>query len=521
MTTKTAELKFRALFLVLAFSLVGCQQEEFFEKELAPVTPGSSVDSDNPNPGNPATSGGSEGGSGSEPSLIPIPGGQTSGGSVGGSSGDTSGGSTSAGSTTGGSTGDSTTGGSTGGSSTGSTTGGSTGSTTGGSNTQPPVEQPPVVQPPVEQPPVVQPPVEQPPVVQPPVEQPPVVQPPVVQPPVVQPPVVQPPVEQPPVVQPPVVQPPVVQPPVVQPPVEQPPVVQPPVVQPPIGIIQPPMERNHEDSFSQLDDSDKKIDILWVMDNSGSMKPFQDALARNFRVFINDFIHRKIDFKMAITNTDCSSASKCGAPVPGSLESLTAVQANGNPQAFISTFQNHIRVGTNGSGRERGLQAAEAFLDKHAHRAFRNDSRLAIVFVSDEEDQSVKSAQEYLNRYLEEKSLLGSDYVRAYSIVNKGSCRNGNGILCGYDRYAYQSDRTNGIIADMNGNFAPILAEMGSDLQNLLDSFTLTHTPIAGSVVVKVNGVVTQEWTLQGRNLKFNNGHIPAVGSNISVSYKY
>ncbi len=405
MKTLTFELNFRALFFVLAFALVGCNKEEFYEKEYLenPFAPELEV---------PETNGGYDGSTVGGSTV----GGNTDGGStvggttVGGSTvgGNTDGGSTVGGNTDGGSTvGGTTVGGSTGGTTTGTTAGG----TVGGGN--------------------------------------------------------------------------------------------------PVS--------DWSESFTQVADSEKKVDIAWIVDDSGSMGDDQTSLANNFDSFIRNFITRGIDFKMGITTTDCSTEAKCGAAVPGSLESLTAVQANGNPQAFISTFKAHIKVGTSGSSRERGLFAAEKFLDRYAQQHYRADSRLVLVFVTDEEDQSPQSVQYYLNRYLAEKANLGADYVRAYSIVKTNCTTPG----CQFARYAHQSNNTGGTISNIDGNFASTLSDMGADIQNLIDSFSLSHTPVAGSLVVKVNGVVVTEWTLDGRNLKFNQGHVPAVGANIQVSYQY
>ena len=416
MKTLTNELSFRALFFVLAFGLVGCNKEEFYEKEYLenPFAPEMEVpETDGGWDGGSTVGGNTDGGSTVGGSTV---GGNTDGGStVGGNTdggstvgGNTDGGSTVGGNTVGGTTdGGSTVGGSTGGTSTGSTAGG----TVGGGN--------------------------------------------------------------------------------------------------PVS--------DWTDSFTQVADSDKKVDIAWIVDNSGSMGDDQASLANNFDSFIRNFITRGIDFKMGITTTDCSTADKCGAAVPGSLESLTAVQANGNPQAFISTFKAHIQVGTNGSSRERGLFAAEKFLDRYAQAHYRSDSRLVLVFVSDEEDQSPQSTQYYLNRYLAEKAHLGADYVRAYSIV-KTNCQTAG---CQFARYAYQSNNTGGSILNLDGNFASTLTEIGTDIQNLIDSFSLSQTPVAGSLEVRVNGVISTQWTLDGRNLKFNQGHVPAVGANIQVKYQY
>lgn len=277
-----------------------------------------------------------------------------------------------------------------------------------------------------------------------------------------------------------------------------------------------------DESFNQVADSDKKLDIVWVVDNSGSMGDEQASLANNFDVFIRDFIYRGFDFRMGITTTDTSHPSMAGAAVPGSLESLTAIQANANEQAFISNFKNKIQVGTRGSGNEKGLAAMENFLNRYETSWMRQDAYLVMVFVSDEEDQSAKTKEEYLARYLQAKQAAGAGYVKAYSIVNTQPCQTGNGITCGYERYAYQANQTAGTVTDIKDNFAAVLQDMGQSIINLLDTFPLAHDPILASVEVRVNGVIQANgWTIENRQLKFNAGSVPAVGATVQVRYQY
>ncbi|MBO9667186.1 MAG: hypothetical protein J7501_10280, partial [Bdellovibrio sp.] len=48
----------------------------------------------------------------------------------------------------------------------------------------------------------------------------------------------------------------------------------------------------------------KKIDILWIVDNSGSMESSQANLASNFQSFIARFNQSNHDFHMAVATTD-------------------------------------------------------------------------------------------------------------------------------------------------------------------------------------------------------------------------
>lgn len=232
----------------------------------------------------------------------------------------------------------------------GGNTGGNGGGNTGGGGTTTP---PPVVtNPPV----IVDPPV----VVNPPV----VVDPPVV----VTPPVI---------VTPPVV---VVPPVIVDPPV----VVTPPITDPVVIL------NDRSEIFTQNTGKKGDVDILWVIDDSGSMADEQDSLGRNFQSFIDQFLVKGIDFKMAITTTDGTS-SRNGKMV-GDSSLLTSAAAKQNKTAFISNFKKLVNVGTRGSGVEQGLKTSAAFMDRYASSFLRSDAFLVVVYLSDEEDQSDKKS---------------------------------------------------------------------------------------------------------------------------------
>ncbi len=59
----------------------------------------------------------------------------------------------------------------------------------------------------------------------------------------------------------------------------------------------------------------RKVDILWVVDSSGSMAPKQARLAANFNGFINQLVtaNPPIDFHIAVTTTDTDDPAARGA----------------------------------------------------------------------------------------------------------------------------------------------------------------------------------------------------------------
>ena len=272
--------------------------------------------------------------------------------------------------------------------------------------------------------------------------------------------------------------------------------------------------------FHQADEETKQLDVVWIIDNSGSMSDEQTALGINFSAFIDDFILKDIDFKMAITTTDTSSESKKGKMVAGSDVKLTSAMAQTDPIQFKADFKNLIKVGTSGSGFEKGLAASEGFMEKYSNSFVRPDAYLAVVVVSDEEDQSPKAVAEYTDYLKTFKASAG--LVKVYSVVDVNNTNVGQGgISTGSERYKEASNRTAGLIANIRDDFYNVLTEMGESIINLLDSFALANAPVDGSLRVYVNSVETTSFTYDAATLsiKFNQGSLPPVGSEVKVTY--
>jgi hypothetical protein len=274
------------------------------------------------------------------------------------------------------------------------------------------------------------------------------------------------------------------------------------------------------ETFNQSANATKKLDIVWIIDNSGSMADEQDALGTNFSAFIDEFITKDVDFKMAITTTDVSSSYKKGRMVNGSDLKLTSAMAKQNENRFKDDFMNLVRVGTNGSGNEKGLEASEGFMQKYASSFLRQDAYLAVVILSDEEDQSPNLVSDYTNYLKSFKSEAG--LVKFYTIadINKTSAKS-SGITVGAERYKLASNQTAGVIANIRDDFYQSLTSMGDSILNLLDSFALGFEPVSGSLKVYVNGVLSSDYTYDAssRSIKFDPNHLPTVGSVIKVYY--
>lgn len=270
--------------------------------------------------------------------------------------------------------------------------------------------------------------------------------------------------------------------------------------------------------FTQDSTRTGDVDILWVIDDSGSMADNQDELARNFNNFITQFLDKNIDFKMAITTTDGTSTRN--GKMVGDSAKLTSASAIGNRTAFTNNFTKWVKVGTSGSGIEQGLKCASSFLDRYSASFLRPDAYLAIVFVSDENDQSEKKVSEYIDRF--QSTKVNKGMVKAYSIVTEKMPVNAQWETIG-TRYNEVSVATSGTMSEITEDFSGTLKDIGTQIVKLIDSFALTESPYNDTVQVYVNNTEAKSgWNFDAKNhsVKFDTNTIPPEGSKIEIRYK-
>jgi hypothetical protein len=152
-----------------------------------------------------------------------------------------------------------------------------------------------------------------------------------------------------------------------------------------------------------------KTDILFVIDDSGSMGEEQANLQANLSTFINDLANSAVqnDFQIGVTTTEIDgwdgsaiSGAVAGRLVDGPGTGAAAftgpyrILSSALPDAtLIAEFQNNVAVGTTGSGKEQPIRAARLALEQSgpggANEGFlRPGAKLAIVILTDEDDCS-------------------------------------------------------------------------------------------------------------------------------------
>ena len=280
--------------------------------------------------------------------------------------------------------------------------------------------------------------------------------------------------------------------------------------------IPDPIYYDNIDTFTQNSAEDAKIDILWVIDDSGSMGDNQEELGRNFDAFINEFIQRDVDFRMAITTTDADYLS---GQMRGDWTRMTSQAAQDDENDFLDYFNETVQVGVNGSITEQGLYTAMSFTQRHSS-FMRDDAIFIVVILSDEEEQSGVSVLDYYNYFTSLKSNPGM--VKVNSIVAFEDNNSWLGDETRGERYIQLSNMTNGISADIESDFYTTLTDMGGKIVDLIDSFILSEKPVENSIIVRVNGIIVNDYTYdeQNRTISFNAGSVPAEGSEVEITYK-
>jgi hypothetical protein len=267
------------------------------------------------------------------------------------------------------------------------------------------------------------------------------------------------------------------------------------------------------DEFEQ--DEVTSADILFVIDNSGSMGVWQTALTDNFSAFIGVFAVTGVDYQIAVITTD-------DATFQGPILSDTTPDLE-------AEFTSQAIAGTYGSSMEKGLHYAELATMSGGDAApgstfLREDAKFIIIFVSDEKDWSSKIDLEYATHF---KSLKATDSMAVTHAVVGDSPTGCSSSTTSWARADYGEGYIE--VSDlMGGEFVSLCAEdWGAELEGLAHdsilnrSFELTDIPYEETIVVEVDGSEVSDWTYNDieNSVDFMGTYVPESGTEIEISY--
>ncbi len=240
---------------------------------------------------------------------------------------------------------------------------------------------------------------------------------------------------------------------------------------------------------------DPSVDILFVIDNSGSMQPHQTNLSNNVNRFIQSFVKKNgLDFHIGVVTTDMdNSGFGHSGPCCGVL--------TGNPQFvqpstpnFAQALARNMVVGTDGSAQEQSFGPVIAALTEPNLSVgnvgfYRSKAHLAIIFVTDAEDQTPVPIDSFLNFLVALKGDTAK--VSVYGAIVPSAETN-----CDRDEpfstpkriealLSKVSNAGNNILSLCSPDYGNRLASLGDDLLRRVGSLIyLNRRPVSGTIRV-------------------------------------
>ena len=277
------------------------------------------------------------------------------------------------------------------------------------------------------------------------------------------------------------------------------------------------VERWVNDEFRQ--EEIPLLDVLWVIDNSGSMGVIQSTVAAHIDDFMTVFLAASPDYHMAFITTD-SGAFQGGIYIDTSATSPELIAAS-----IVSG------IGTHGHAQEKGIMYAAESTSSPLYAGpggafFRDDATLVVIFVSDEPDYSDDGWFSYTTHFSGLKdagkfhpvSIIG-DYPTGCSGVFGSYTRNIQHGAGYYDFSNYYGGQVYSICAADWGIQMEDLAETVSTRR----TFPLSETDvIEDTIEVYVNSQLVTEgyvYDATDNEIEFDPGKEPEEGDHIEISY--
>jgi hypothetical protein len=261
-----------------------------------------------------------------------------------------------------------------------------------------------------------------------------------------------------------------------------------------------------EDVYEQPDLPE--ADILFVVDDSTSMDDEQAALALYGASLLSTLEESATSWHIAAITT--SSPALRGPVITRDTDNPT------------DEFASQIMPGTGGAHDEKGIEMAYTALQAEAAPGtpfFRDDARLVLIFISDEEEQSDTVDPSDAAAYLQ--TIKDPRMVLAHSVTALSG--DGCTVESYGTRYAELTSRVGGLRIPICGDWSAIVSDLASGSVVKLDRFALSRRPLEDTIEVRVDGNVATGWTYDDatNEVVFEvEAAVPEAGAEVSITYE-
>ncbi len=253
------------------------------------------------------------------------------------------------------------------------------------------------------------------------------------------------------------------------------------------------------------------VDILWVIDTSGSMYRYDAQLMAGIEAMIGAL--PESGWRLAMMSND---------PARAQIEAQFPLVPGDDIDDALDMYNAMGR-----GGREEGFDAAYEYLvnNSYATTWLRSDAALLVVFVSDEEEQSDQymiDVVDWTSWYSTQRG--GSAFMS--SIVNVAQadsvCTHTVNPIDVGDRYIEATNFFGGVIVDIcDADWSPGVTDATSDVEPF-ESIKLTYvTTHEDTMRVFINGALNWDWYYQASDNTVYFTVIPAAHDHVEVAYHY
>ncbi len=261
------------------------------------------------------------------------------------------------------------------------------------------------------------------------------------------------------------------------------------------------------DSFVQSASYDE-VDILWVIDGSCSMLQHQATLLSGIELMMNS-LPTDVNWRLKMITTGDGRA----VPQP-----QTFPLTRGDDIADALAMYNDLPP----DGMEKGFDAVKNYitLDAYAPTWMRHDAALLTVFVSDEEEQSFQSANDFSAWYQAQRSNVFASFIGNVLAADSICPRPPNMVQTGA-KYMDVVNYFFGTIIDICETDWSAGVEDATQKIDPVEDLELTHEPYPKTVVVFENGypMDPSQWKYVEADNIVEFDPIPLEGTLIEIGY--
>lgn len=260
------------------------------------------------------------------------------------------------------------------------------------------------------------------------------------------------------------------------------------------------------DSFVQVRAVDG-VDIIWVIDQSGSMNSYQSELLLGIDAMMSAL--PPSGWRLVMISTDPDAA----------VVEQQFPLVSGDDYSDAETMYNNMEEGQE----ESGFDAVYEYIENNNYAAtwMRSEAALLVVFVSDEDDQSSSftTSADFISWYAARR--FGNVFLA--SIVMQEE------VMSVCDPYGYGSDVGTrymdatsmlfGTIVDIcSDDWAPGMTDATTQIDPY-ESLQLTHEPIPQTVRVFVDGQLSYDWYFAPADNTVYFTVVPEGGKLVEIGY--